>query len=156
MPDSTIEIGHIRMFDPRDLNILSNGDFSHGMDRWYFTDDQHRIWRIENQYLMSLFEGGALGLVSFMLLAIAAIAGTTRAMARGNRMAAAVAASLLAFLCSGVFDYLLGVPRLSALFYIVAFSGLTMMMSPLGDPARPMGVGTRPPEATPISGSVIS
>jgi len=156
VPDSTIEIGHIRMLDPRDRNILANGDFSHGIDRWYFTDDQHRIWRIENQYLMSLFEGGALGLVSFMLLAIAAIAGATRAMARGNRMAAAVAASLLAFLCSGVFDYLLGVPRLSALFYIVAFTGLTMMMSPLSDPARPMGVGTRPPEATPISGSVIS
>jgi hypothetical protein len=50
-------------------------------------------------------------------------------------MAAAVAASLLAFLCSGVFDYLLGVPRLSALFYIVAFTGLTMMMPPLSEPA---------------------
>jgi len=36
-------------------------------------------------------------------------------------MAAAVAASLVAFLCSGVFDYLLGVPRLAALFYIIVF-----------------------------------
>jgi O-antigen ligase/VanZ family protein len=127
VPDSTIEIGHIRLFDPRDRDILANGDFSHGMDRWYFTDDQHRIWRIHNQYLMSLFEGGVLGLVSFILLAGTAIAGAVRAMARGNRMAAAVAASLLAFLCSCVFDYLLEAPRLSVLFYIVVFTGLTMM-----------------------------
>jgi hypothetical protein len=42
-------------------------------------------------------------------------------------MAAAVAASLAAFLCSGVFDYLLEAPRLATLFYIVAFAGLTMM-----------------------------
>jgi O-antigen ligase len=139
VPDSTIEIGHIRMFDPRDLNILSNGDFSHGMDRWYFTDDQHRIWRIHNQYLMSLFEGGFLGLVSFILLAAAAVTGAVRAMAQGNRMAAAVAASLLAFLCSSVFDYLLEAPRLSTLFYLVAFTGLTMTTR--YRPASPMSAG---------------
>jgi hypothetical protein len=139
VPDSTIEIGHIRMFDPRDLNVLSNGDFSHGMDRWYFTDDQHRIWRIHNQYLMSLFEGGFLGLSSFILLAAAAVAGAVRAMAQGDRMAAAVAASLLAFLCSSVFDYLLEAPRLSTLFYLVAFTGLTMTTR--YRPASPMSGG---------------
>ena len=126
MPGSTIEIGHIRMLDPQGRDILANGDFSRGTERWYFTDDQHLIWRIKNQYLMSLFEGGLLGSVSFMLLAAAAVAGAVRAMARGNRMAAVVAASLVAFLCSSVFDCLLEAPRLAALFYIVAFTGLTL------------------------------
>src|SRR4029077_2379021 len=116
---STIEIGHIRMFDPLDRNVLANGDFSRGIERWYFTDDQHRIWRIHNQYLMSLFEGGLLGLVSFILLAAADVARAVRKMTQGIRMAASVAASLLAFLCSSVFDSLLEAPRLSALFYIV-------------------------------------
>ena len=127
IPGTTIEIGHIRMFGPQDRDVLANGDFSRGTERWYFTDDQHRIWRIHNQYLTSLFEGGALGLASFVLLAGSALAGAVRAMGRGEGMAAAVAASVLAFLCSGVFDYLLEVPRLAALFYLVAFSGLTMM-----------------------------
>jgi O-antigen ligase len=136
VPGSTIEIGHIRMFDPQDRNVLANGDFSRGIERWYFTDDQHRIWRIHNQYLMSLFEGGLLGLVSFILLAAAAVAGAVRTMAQGDRMAAAVAASLLAFLCSGVFDYLIEAPRLSALFYIIVFTGLTMMTG--HEPASPM------------------
>ena len=105
VPGSTIEIGRVRMLDPRGRDILANGDFSRGTERWYFTDDQHAIWRIENQYLMTLFESGVLSLVSFVLLAATALVGAARAMARGDRMAAAVAASLLAFLCSSVFDY---------------------------------------------------
>jgi hypothetical protein len=49
-----------------------------------------------------------------------------RAVGHGDRVAAAVVGSLLAFLCSGVLDNLLEAPRLSALFYIIAFTGLTM------------------------------
>jgi VanZ family protein len=135
VPGSTIEIGHIRMLDPGGHDILANGDFSRGTERWYFTDDQHLIWRIKNQYLMSFFEGGVLGLASLMLLAGTALAGAVRAIGRGNRMAAPVAASLLAFLCSGVFDYLLEGPRLAALFYIIVFCGLTMMQAPELGPA---------------------
>ena len=61
VPGNTIEIGHIRMLDPHGRDILANGDFSRGTERWYFTDDQHMIWRIENQYLMSFFEGRGVG-----------------------------------------------------------------------------------------------
>jgi hypothetical protein len=124
---TTIEIGHIRMFDPQDHDILANGDFSRGTERWYYTDDDHILWRIKNQYLMSLFEGGVLGVGSLILLAATAIAGAARAIGRGERMAATIIGSLVALLCSGLFDYVLEVPRLAALFYIVAFSGLTMM-----------------------------
>jgi O-antigen ligase len=135
VPGSTIEIGHIRMLDPSGQDVLANGNFSRGTERWYFTDDQHAIWRIENQYLMTLFESGVVGLASFVLLAGTALAGAMRAMGRGDRMAAPVAASLIAFLCSGVFDYLFEGPRLAALFYIIAFCGLTMMQAPEFRPA---------------------
>src|SRR5205807_1217218 len=134
-PGSTIEVGHLRLLDARGHNVLANGDFSRGTERWFFTDDNHLIWRIKNQYLMSFFEGGALGLISFVLLTGAALAGAVRGMARGDRMAAAIAASLVGFLCSSVFDYLLEAPRLAALFYFVAFSGLMMLQAPA--PAAP-------------------
>jgi hypothetical protein len=134
LPGTTIEVGHIRMLDAQGHDILANGDFARGTARWYFTDDQHLIWRIKDQYLMSFFESGALGLASFALLAGTALVGAMRAIARGDRMAAAVAGSLVSFLCSGVFDYLLEVPRLAALFYIIAFCGLTMMHERLQAP----------------------
>jgi hypothetical protein len=135
-PGTRIDVGHIRMFDPQGHDIMANGDFSRGTERWYFTDDQHLIWRIHSQYLMSFFEGGALGLAAFLLLAGTALAGAVRAMGRGDRMAAAVAGSLVAFLISGVFDYLLEAPRLSALFYLVAFTGLTMLKPASSSTAR--------------------
>ena len=51
---TTVEISQIRLFDPQDHDVIANGDFSRGTERWYFTDDDHLVWRIENQYLMTL------------------------------------------------------------------------------------------------------
>jgi hypothetical protein len=122
------------MLDPRGRDVLVNGDFSRGTERWDFTDDQHLIWRIENQYLMSFFESGALGLASLLLLAGTALAGAVRAIGCGNRTGAIVMGSLAAFLCCCAFDDLLAVPQLAALFYLVAFSGLTMLQPPMRGP----------------------
>ena len=57
---------------------------------------------------MSLFESGALGLASLILLAGTALAGAVSSIRLGELMAAAVAASLAGFLFSGVFDHVLG------------------------------------------------
>ena len=123
---TTVDIGHIRVFDPQGYDIIRNGDFSRGTERWYFTDDEHRIWRIKNQYLMSLFEGGILGLVAFALLIGTALTVAVRAIGRGDHMAAPITGSLVAILFSSLFDDLLGVPRLATLIYLIALSGLAM------------------------------
>jgi O-antigen ligase len=127
VPGTSIEVGHVRMLDPAGHNIVVNDNFSRGTEHWYFSDDEHRVWRMKNQYLMSLFEGGALGLAAFVLLAVTALVGAARAIGRGERLGAVIAGSLAAFLCSSAFDYLLEAPRLAALFYMIAFSGLMMM-----------------------------
>lgn len=144
VPGSRIEIGHVRLFGPHDRDVMANGDFSRGTERWYFTDDEHGVWRIFNQYLMSLFEGGVLGLVSLILLAGTALAGAARAIGRGERMGAMVLGSLLAFLCSGLFDHLLAVPRLATLFYLIAFCGLTMLQAPIQERASAEPPGAEP------------
>jgi glycopeptide antibiotics resistance protein len=127
---TSIEVGHVRMLDPEGHNIVLNDNFSRGTEHWYFSDDEHRVWRMKNQYLMSLFEGGAPGLAAFVLLAVTALVGAARAIGRGERLGAVIAGSLAAFLCSSAFDYLLEAPRLAALFYMIAFSGLMMMQPP--------------------------
>lgn len=103
-----------------------------GLERWLPTDDDHAIWRIKNQYLMSFFEQGALGLAALLLLAAAALRDAWRAAARGNAMAPALAASIAAVLASSLFDCPLEVPRLAALFYLIAFAALAV-----GDNAAP-------------------
>jgi hypothetical protein len=127
VPGTTVEVGHIHMLDDRGHDLLVNGDFSHGTERWYFTDDDHLVWRIENQYLMTFFEGGVLGLTALILLVAAALLGAVRGIARGEPMAACIAASLTGFLVCCIFDCLLDAARLATLFYLIAFCGLTML-----------------------------
>lgn len=124
--NSTIEIKHVQLTNKQGQNIIANGDFARGVEQWYFTDDNHLVWRMKNLYLMILFESGILGLLSFVLLVGGAVYGAFLAMRRGERIGAAIVASLAAFLCSGLFDHLLEAPRLAALFYLICFVGLTM------------------------------
>lgn len=132
---STIEIENVKLVSPHGLDIVANGDFGQGMSRWYFTDDDHLAWRIKNQYLMTLFECGTLGLGVLLLTALGGIGGAVKSLLRGNLMAAAIAASLVAFLCSSAFDYLLEVPRLATLFYLICFIGLDYGATQRDDPS---------------------
>ncbi len=119
-----IEVRDIRLSDDAGRPMLVNSDFAFGLDRWIFTDDDHVHWRMFNQYLMLWFETGALGLVAFLALAGAAVAGGIRATWRGAVTGAAVAGSVVGFLVSGLFDNVLEAPRLATLFFLVCLCGL--------------------------------
>lgn len=133
LPGTAIDIASVRLTDPSGRDVVANGDFADGTTRWYFTDDDHLVWRIKDQYLMTLFEGGALGLAAFLLLIVAALIGAARAASGGDLMGVAVFAALISFLCSSAFDYLLEAPRLATLFYLVCLIGLAGFRAP-----RPM------------------
>jgi hypothetical protein len=128
---TALDIGHVRFLDPQGRDLLANGDFSHGTERWFFTDDDHLVWRVENQYLMNFIEGGAVGLAAFVLLAGAALVGAARGMARGDSIAACVAGALAGFLVCATFNSLLDAPRLATMFYLIAFCGLEMLSRPV-------------------------
>jgi hypothetical protein len=123
-PDqSPVDIRDVRLIDPQGRNLVANGDFKAGTERWLVTDDDHRSWRMHDQYLTVLFEGGCFGLIAFLVLAGWTLLRTARACLLGFREGAVVAASLSAFLVSGIFDYLTEAPRLATLFYLLCFSG---------------------------------
>ena len=76
---------------------------------------------------MTLFEEGALGLGALMLFTGIAFAGAWRAR---DAMAPAFAAALASFLASAVFDCPLEVPRLGALFYLIAVAAMALGEKP--------------------------
>ena len=123
---STIDFGRISLRDAAGNELLANGDFSHGLDRWLFTDDDHVSWRIKNQYIMQSFELGAFGLVSLLALCGLALAGGARATLRGDPMGAIVAGAVGSFMISGVSDYVLEVPRIVALFAMICWAGMLL------------------------------
>jgi hypothetical protein len=125
-PGTHAGLADISLNDPDGRELLANGNFQHGLARWFVTDDDHTVWRIENQYLMTFFEGGALGLAALFAVALAGLGGAGRAIRAGAIMAPAFAAALAAVLASALFDCPLDVPRLGALFYLVAFAAMAM------------------------------
>jgi O-antigen ligase len=123
---TTIAVRDLSLTDDQGWEVLVNGDFRDGMDRWTFTDDSHLGWRMKNLYLMLLFETGILGLVSFAALSALAIGGGIRALRRGEAAGAAVIGSVVSFLVSGLFDNVIEAPRLTTVFLLVAATGLIL------------------------------
>lgn len=120
----TLDVRDIALADDNGRPLLANGDFSHGLDRWLFTDDSHVSWRMLNEYLMLFFETGILGLLSYCALALTALIGAAKAIRTGAVEGAAVAGSVMAFLISGMFDNVLEAPRLATMFFLVCWCGL--------------------------------
>jgi O-antigen ligase len=76
-----------------------------------------------NEYLMLWFETGGVGVLAFLALSGAAMAGGMRAAGQGAVTGAAVAGSVASFLISGLFDNVLEAPRLATLFFLVCLCG---------------------------------
>jgi hypothetical protein len=123
---STIAFRDVSLRDAGGRELLANGDFSHGLDRWLFTDDDHLAWRIKNQYVMRLFELGAVGLLSLLAVCGLALAGSIRATLRGDPMGGIVAGAVVAFMISGISDDVLEVPKIATLFFLICFAGLLL------------------------------
>lgn len=134
-PGTAADIADIRLADEGGRELVANGDFAQGIARWFMVDDEHTQWRIENQYLMTLFEEGALGVLALLIFAAVALGRAVKALPRGDPMAPAFAAALAAFLASCLFDCPLEVPRLAALFYLTAFTAMALGESRTSDVA---------------------
>jgi hypothetical protein len=133
---STISFRDVSLRDNEGNELLANGDFRHGLDRWLFTDDDHLAWRIKNQYLMRLFELGVVGLTSLLAVCGLALAGGVRAALRGDPMGGIVAGAVVAFLISGISDDVLEVPKIATLFYLICFAGMLLWeVSPSPQPS---------------------
>ncbi|HEX3574653.1 MAG TPA: hypothetical protein VHU42_08645 [Rhodopila sp.] len=118
-----IDLRDVRLVDDAGQTAVANGGFTHGLDRWIFTDDNHVSWRMLNEYLMLWFETGGVGVLAFLALSGAAMAGGMRAAGQGAVTGAAVAGSVASFLISGLFDNVLEAPRLATLFFLVCLCG---------------------------------
>ncbi|NNM82135.1 MAG: hypothetical protein HKL98_05995 [Burkholderiales bacterium] len=104
-------------------NVLRNGDFAEGMDRWFFTSDhEHLAWHEKDLFLHVFFDQGWFGLLSFGLLCLYALA----RLLSGSSGAIAMAqfASLFSLLVVGIFDSVLDFPRIALLVYLLLISAM--------------------------------
>ena len=118
---SAIEIDNVSLLDQlTERELIRNGGFSEANSHWFFSSDHYHLpWHIKNLALNLYFELGVLGLLATSILLLSALTRLLRRHLQRDAAATAWLASLAAFLCVGLFDSLVDVPRLTLLFMLV-------------------------------------
>ena len=105
--------------------LLRNGDFEHGLDRWFMASDNHMPWHLENTWLQLAFEQGLPGLAAFGALLLCALRALARRLRARQPGAPVLAAALAAFLALSLFDSLFDFPRIATLVYLILLCTLS-------------------------------
>jgi VanZ family protein len=110
----------LRAADGREL--LVNGDFSRGLERWLFVTDQDLAWHIHQQWVETYFAQGLLGVLAVLVLLVGVARVIGPAALAGDPWATALAGALVAFLSVGLLGSTLDTARLAMLFYVGALA----------------------------------
>jgi hypothetical protein len=122
---SVIDISDLRLVDPDGEDVLINGSFAAGGDRWFaYNDFSHLPWHLKNLYVALYFDLGLLGVFAFIILVLVAVWRSLTHGARGYPFRSAVAAAMIGFLALGAAGTLLDVPPLMTIFLLLTTAGL--------------------------------
>jgi hypothetical protein len=131
-----VELTDIELSDGR-TNIVANGDFSNGMDRWILISDfEHLAWHIKDLYLEIFFETGAVGLILYLFTLGVAF---TRAFVLARQqdvVGLAAIGAFSGFSVVGVVGSLLDNPRPALMFFILLFWIVGAKTCADADPSR--------------------
>ena len=105
------------MRDRDGREVLENGNFVAGHDRWFFTNDLHVHWHAKSLWVHLLVEQGWLCLLTFMALCAYAFHRLRRA--RNNPMSVILRASLAGCLVVGITDSILDSPKIAFMFCLL-------------------------------------
>ena len=122
--NSIIDIKEIKLLDSNYNNIIHNGDFSNGIDHWFFSTDNHLPWHIKNLWVALIFDQGWLGAVIFFTLLLYALIHQFKLLQRHDFYAAILLTSIIGFLVVGTVVSPFDAPRISLLFFLIFFLAL--------------------------------
>lgn len=119
IPQTVLDIDNLSLRNAAGEELLANGDFEAGIDRWFaYYDFNHLPWHIKNLWVHMYFETGLIGLALFLLLLVGALRQAARNAAH-DWLAGALFVSLISFLAVGSFGTLIDAPRIALLFYLL-------------------------------------
>ncbi|GAB4178290.1 MAG: hypothetical protein Fur0039_22030 [Rhodocyclaceae bacterium] len=127
---TSIGIAAVRLHDGAGNELLANGDFARGADRWFFKSGNHLPWHVKNLWLHALFEQGLLGLTALGALVAVALARLVPAAWRGETASITLLAVLCALLTLGFVESFLDAPRLALLLIFLLLAGTTAREEP--------------------------
>ncbi|HNA29456.1 MAG TPA: hypothetical protein PLL19_07190 [Thiobacillaceae bacterium] len=148
LPGTVLDIDNVSLKDARGRELLANGDFSRGLERWFpHYDFNHLPWHVKNLWVNAYFDQGLLGVLALGGFLATTIFAAIRRGLQGDPWGLAVSASMASFLAVGLFGGLLDMPRIIFICYLMLF------VTALSGPIRRRRLGPRvsralAPEAT--------
>jgi VanZ family protein len=135
-----VDVANVRLVGEVGTEMLANGDFARGLDRWLFSTNVDPPYHVHSLPVAVLFEQGWFGAVAWGLLLAAVLARGIGLAWQGSLQAATAVASVAAFLTSGMLNTLIDEPRFLWLLLVVAWFGLAVLREPMpGAAAMPSG-----------------
>ena len=131
--DTLIDVDDVSLVGPLGNNLIVNGDFSRGSDRWFFTVDDHTSWQNWNHWVQIYFEQGWFGVISLGIFVLCVYSQLLKLVFAGNWLSGVALAGLSGFLIVGIFGFLFDTPRMALLFYLISLicaSGLAVPSQP--------------------------
>lgn len=114
-----VDVDEVRLEAASNANVLANGDFSAGLDHWFFTTDVDPPWHIHSLPIAIVFDQGWLGAAAWAALLCVALGKGAAKAYRGSAPALAALAAVLGFLVSGSLNTLIDAPRFLWLFLVL-------------------------------------
>jgi VanZ family protein len=136
-----LDVDRISLQDEGGAELLANGDFSAGMDRWFFATDVDPPWHIHSLPLAIWFDQGAFGALAWSLVIFSCGIAAWRLWRQRQAALPAAAVAATAFLVSGSLNTLIDEPRFLMLLLICLW-----LVTTAAAPARPARA-TAEPEA---------
>ncbi len=119
----SIDITSVSLTTADGTELVANGDFSRGMDRWLFVSDwEHLAWHEKNTFLHVFFEQGIFGLLIYLSFIALAIARCIRSLKTASPVPVVLLPAILAFLAVGLFGTVIDNPRVAMLLYLMLFA----------------------------------
>lgn len=133
-----VDIDNVRLVSAGGDELVHNGDFESGSQRWFFSIDNLWPWHIENLFLHVWFEHGWLGIVVFVAW-LAWLMTTLMHRAHDRELfPLAIFAAFSGFMIVGLFSTLLDSPRPMLLFFLLGLATCVQRVypTPRGTPRR--------------------
>lgn len=120
---ANVDIDNIELATPEGKQLLSNGNFSQGLDRWYFSTDKDLPWHVWSLPVAVLFELGGFGVIALAMVMVFALKRHAQAAWRGDAAAVPYLAALPGLLVIAGVDTMIDAPRIMLMFAWVCFAG---------------------------------
>lgn len=125
-----VDIDNVRLINADGDDLIHNGNFERGAQRWFFSIDNLWPWHIENLFLHLWFEHGWAGVVLFAAW-LGWLMTTLIRRARDQQLfSLAIFAAFSGFLIVGLFSTLLDSPRLMLLFFLMGLATCVQRVNP--------------------------